>query len=397
MRAAWSWWNLAELTVSGDKKPLRVNLDETACRLHYEQRAGLVFATGSRVTDQKERLVQDVSTKKRRGGFTHIAMICDDASIQPRLPQILLGNERIFPKSLCQRVRGKLAPNILLWRRKTGWVTKPLMREVLAQLLTSLGELTATHQVILLLDTAPVHICKRFLRQASMKGVIVQYVPAKLTWLLQPLDTHAFARYKKFLSEEYRRHLLDSQDGRVDVEAIIHIVGKTCLKVLQGVAWAYAFDGNGFGARQSRARASILAHAEWSSLPELTARVPTYEEVASIFPTRLDIPLRELLDVFKEGSDGVSWTKAPSPCLAIVPCPPPDGNIWRGRLRSSSQVHLAMDGTHAGQDSAAASSDRPARAHSLPSDIGLPGPSDVLPRPRPLPVGRPLFMRRRSA
>ena len=170
MRAAWTWWNLAELTVSRDKKPLRVNLDETACRLHYEQRAGLVFATGSRLTHQNKRLVQDVSTKRRRGGFTHIAMICDDASIQPRLPQILLGNERIFPKSLCHRLTRELAPNILLWRRKTGWVTKPLMREVLAQLLTSLGELTATHQVILLLDTAPVHICKHFLRQAPGGG-----------------------------------------------------------------------------------------------------------------------------------------------------------------------------------------------------------------------------------
>lgn len=266
-----------------------MNLDETACRLHYEQRAGLVLTPESGALKKRGRLIQNVNTNRRRGGFTHIAMICDDASIQPRLPQILLGNERIFPKAVVDRLTGHLAPNVLLWRRKSGWVTKPVMGEVLAQLIKSLGEPTATHHVILLLDTAPVHICKRFLAQASRYGVIVQYVPAKLTWLLQPLDTHAFARYKRFLTESYRRHLLESPGGRADVADIILLVAKTCLKVLQGVAWAYAFDGNGFGARQRRARPTLLAHTEWASPPELTARLPTYEEVQSIFPKRKDI------------------------------------------------------------------------------------------------------------
>ena len=43
------------------------------------------------------------------------------------------------------------------------------------------GELTATHFVVLLLDTAGVHVSPWFLRSACRRGVAVQDVPAKLT------------------------------------------------------------------------------------------------------------------------------------------------------------------------------------------------------------------------
>ena len=82
------------------------------------------------------------------------------------------------------------------------------MREILQELCAALGELTATHQVVLLLETASVHICPKFLRAASHKGSMVQYISAKLTWLLQPLDTHVFAWFKQYLIQEYREGLV---------------------------------------------------------------------------------------------------------------------------------------------------------------------------------------------
>ena len=108
-------------------------------------------------------------------------MICDHSSVQPRLPQILLGNEHIFPAATRSSLQPTLLPNIILWRRKSGWVTKVLMREILKKLCRALGELEAQRQVILLLDTAGAHICEHFLRAASRERIIVQYVPAKLT------------------------------------------------------------------------------------------------------------------------------------------------------------------------------------------------------------------------
>ena len=93
----WQWWNFSE-GPSTDKPILRINLDETACRLHCDQKRGLAVSQQRALSRAKKaEIVQDVSRHKLRGCFAHIAMICDDASLQPRLRQIFLGNERIFP------------------------------------------------------------------------------------------------------------------------------------------------------------------------------------------------------------------------------------------------------------------------------------------------------------
>ena len=43
-------------------------------------------------------------------------MICDDASLQPLLPQILLGNEHIFQQRVLDELRPSLPVHAALWR-----------------------------------------------------------------------------------------------------------------------------------------------------------------------------------------------------------------------------------------------------------------------------------------
>ena len=117
----WQWWNFTERQTK-DRPVLRINLDETSCKLHYDQKRGLAVLRQRAVSRAKKaEIVQDVSRQKLRGCFTHIAMICDDASLQPRLPQIFLGNEHIFAKRVVDAIRPGFATNILLWRRKSSW------------------------------------------------------------------------------------------------------------------------------------------------------------------------------------------------------------------------------------------------------------------------------------
>ena len=289
--AAWSLWNMAELTAAiRSRPPLRINMDETRITLHCQQRRGLKGSQAqlralSRGSRRSKSLVQNVSLKQKRGGFTHIAMICDDSSIQPRLPQILLGNEHTFPAATLSSLQPTLPPNIILWRRKSGWVTKSLMRSILKELSRALAELKASRQVILLLDTAGVHICPYFLRAASREGIIVQYVPAKLTWLLQPLDTHAFARFKLCLHQQYRRHVMRTNDGKCELSAMILLVAVACRKVFQGTAWKTAFVANGYGSLQRHVRTSVLEALDWERAPELAAGLPTFKEIEYVFST----------------------------------------------------------------------------------------------------------------
>ena len=203
--AAWQLFNFAELTARHRGKPLlRINLDETRIGLHFSAPRGLQARAVSRRAQKakarrRKTVVQNVPLGKKRAGFTHVAMICDDTSLQPRLPLILLGNEAIFPVATLDAVRPTLPPNVRLWRRNSGWVTKDLLRDIIRELAIALGELTATHTVVLLLDTASMHICPRVIGMAARHGICVQYIPAKMAWLLQPLDTHVFARYKLHL------------------------------------------------------------------------------------------------------------------------------------------------------------------------------------------------------
>ena len=285
------------------------------------------------------KVLQNVSLGKRRSGFTHVAMICDDTSLQPRLPQILLGNESIFPVAQLESMRPSLPPNIRLWRRNSGWVTAELMRDIVRELSGALGELTATRTVVLLLDTASVHGCPRFINMAARHKIAVQFIPAKLTWLLQPLDTHAFARFKLHSVHQYRQQLLRSARGQSELTAVLESVISAIRHVLQGVVWAKAFDGNGFGTNgQAHLRTTILQEMEWERPPELPARLPEYADLISVFPARRNIPLAPMLRPYREQEAQPSAeaieAELPAADVAANPLPHP----WFGRLRSSSHL-----------------------------------------------------------
>ena len=51
-----------------------------------------------------------------------------------------------------------------------------------------------------LVGVLPAHLAAKVFRAATRCGIWVLVVPAKLTWLIQPADTHAFYKYKMYLS-----------------------------------------------------------------------------------------------------------------------------------------------------------------------------------------------------
>ena len=276
----WQWWNFSEGQCS-DKPVLRINLDETACRLHYDQKRGLaVIRERALIRGRKTEIVQDVSRQKLRGCFTHVAMICDDESLQPRLPQIFIGNEHIFAQRVVEATQPGLARNILLWRRKSAWVQQSTMAEVVRALAAALGPDLGGRRVFLLFDACRVHMDRGFLRACAARGVLVHYVPASLTWRLQPLDTHAFSRFKIVIGCEYRREVM--RNRQCELSAMLRIVAYAVRKVFQGTHWSHAFDSNGFGQRQARVRETILGQLEWESAVGASSQLPFLDQFTSI-------------------------------------------------------------------------------------------------------------------
>ena len=76
-------------------------------------------------------------------------------------------------------------------------------------------------------------------------------VPASLTRLLQPLDTHAFLKYKRSLRRAYQKAWVRGRVCDLDIAVFLTCVYEVIRTVLQGNAWARAFVEDGFSAGQA--------------------------------------------------------------------------------------------------------------------------------------------------
>ena len=119
----WQWWNCLEEQVALPRKVLRVNVDETAVRFYMPQRAGLV----AKRRRGGPSLAQDAARRQQRSCATHVAAICDDTAVQPSLPQVFIGNEAVLQAAAVKLVRPALHKNVVLLRRKSGWVNKDFL------------------------------------------------------------------------------------------------------------------------------------------------------------------------------------------------------------------------------------------------------------------------------
>ena len=97
----------------------------------------------------------------------------------------------------------------------------------------SLEPLLATMQPILSFDAAPLHLQPDVLELLAELDIWWQLVPKKLTWLLQPLDTHGFSKYKRFIRTRWLDTIVAEQ-GRRNVKDVILIVCTTIRVVLEG-------------------------------------------------------------------------------------------------------------------------------------------------------------------
>ena len=106
-----------------ERKVLRINVDETAVRFYMPQRAGLV----AKRRRGGPSLAQDASRRQQRSCVTHVAAICDNTAVQPSLPQVFIGNEKVLQAAAVKLLQPALQKNVFLLRRKSGWVNKDFL------------------------------------------------------------------------------------------------------------------------------------------------------------------------------------------------------------------------------------------------------------------------------
>ena len=350
---------------------------------------------------QKGFITQQVTRRQKRGALSFLTVLCDDATLQPVVPQVIIGNEQLVPQQVVRalQVESLLMSNVTVLRRKSAWVNDEALSLVAAIWGKALRPYKDTHQPILLLDACSAHMGLRFLRALVRWNIWVVFIPARTTWLLQPCDTHCFATFKGALRAMFEQSLLDSEDGAVDIKTVILHLDRAIRKVIQGKEWSSAFDGNGWSSQQKFVRQKIWTTLECRVVPEVSDALPSLQQFQTIFPRRRFIPLASLLNHYRVRPDG-GEPIIPPPHSDLDAEPIATPGPWHGRLRSSSRINVAPPEAfrleHRMQRELSPPPLPPPAWH--PNEV-LPSPREPIalqPRRAVLPVGRPLLPRGRS-
>ena len=290
----WGPWNHCEVltflqwakVIRGKcaKTPLFINLDETAMRFNYAKLKGLIVSPKHLPPGKKHRKEQ-ISPGEAKASVSFLAFLTPDHDIQEKLPQILLGNK----DRLSAKLVAELAPpgNFKVWREKSGWVNSKMMCRVLTVLAKSLKTVMATRQVVLVLDTYRAHFSKAVLAYASRLNIILMYIPASLTSLLQPADTHLFGKLKRKLKQRWVQLRMEDENGKVSHKLWLAAVFEVCNEVLCSSSWQPAFQSNGLLGEHVSER--VLKQLGMEALPPISEEVPSCDQLQAVFPGRTKV------------------------------------------------------------------------------------------------------------
>ena len=284
-RAAWQWWSYCRSQIPPAKTALRVNMDETAICLFQGGGRGNIF-----VSKADPRAFQNVPRGRTREFMTHIAFICDDPRVQAHLPQILVANEHTLRVRDMAALQAGLPANVRLLRRKSAWNDAGLCAQTIRWLRDALMPFTDSRQVLLLFDAHRVHTAPRVFAACTACNVWPVLVPAKATWLMQPLDTHAFLAYKIRLQGACQEARLATPSGEMNLLEVIPCVCRAVREVLEGRSWAHAFDRDGFSAGQTGVSDRVLTGLQQSAPLDIPHTKPSLDQVKLCFPKRAKVP-----------------------------------------------------------------------------------------------------------
>ena len=132
-------------------------------------------------------------------------------------------------------------------------------------------------------------------------GIWPVVVPAKTTWLLQPLDTHVFGPFKHFLRNEYQNVRGRSETGSITILATVECIYRSIMNIVESRDWSSSFQRNGFCARQEGCCERVKKALGDRDLYLRVARDrPTLELLRHCFPGRTQIPIDLLWQPFSK-------------------------------------------------------------------------------------------------
>ncbi len=269
----WTQWLFQH--VHRDRQPIVLNMDETSIARATAGKRGYVIGGSGGAPEHRELF----TARETRGHSTLAAVIAADHTLQHLCVQLVLTRDT----SLCPATRAALrAVDLpLKWMQGTaGWTNGDHMVTVLTEIRRPFQRAFPERPVILFIDAAAQHVSNKVLAHANRLRMQLVLIPAALTWLLQPLDTHVFSVLKRKILSVQQALRAGSLDGRMGPDQWVAILHEAVRDVIQRRDWQHAFAGNGLLGDSGRIRNSLLEDLG-SQLP-LPLVPPTDEQLCAI-------------------------------------------------------------------------------------------------------------------
>ena len=129
-------------------------------------------------------------------------------------------------------------------------------------------------------------------------GIWSIIIPARLTWLLQPLDVYVFHSLKWAIRDALHNVLLVLPGNTASNLQMLRITIHCVERVLLRNAWPLAFARCGFGSHQRLISRSICRALQINQFPTIPNSVPTLQQLRCIWPVGRPLPVTVLYAPF---------------------------------------------------------------------------------------------------
>lgn len=274
----WQWHRYNESRVRGGARIVLINLDETAVSFAPDLRTGFIV---SKTSHQARALVKKQLT---RTNVTYVAIVCDDGDIQKHMPHFIIGDKKKISQRSLSQLRLNAPANVHIVQNETkAWNNHAVMLRIL----TALGNCFTDSpdlQPVLILDVAQCHIHRSVLDKAKQLGLWLVFVPALITCLVQPLDTHGFFAFKSWLRRQYRALRSQSPNGLVEPFDWLQVLQSAKASFFDARSWVKAFTDTGARQPCMRLTAALNKHFAPALATNAAAAMPTMQDLAFFWP-----------------------------------------------------------------------------------------------------------------
>jgi len=369
-KAFWRWSNFLHSRVPVGETAAVVNIDETSIRLYQNSGPGFIVDIARRQKRSNKSLCRDVTKGQLRGSFTLIAMVTSYLPLQKHLPQMAFINAAHIGSDDFDNIVKDMLPTVHVYRVKNSWTTVEKMKQMLGLLKSVVKEKTPQVRILLCADTYKAHISTAIFMCAAKHGIFYFTVPPKMTWALQPCDTHVFATFKHHLAVASQKMTLETCGGKLTVTNLLKALNLTVNCVLNEKDWSKAFADVGLTDEQTRVSKSLLEILGFDVPPTIAKLIPTLPELQACFPKGWDI--------------AIGWVFAATVQAAKTEQPSSPGHDVNSRSASSAQPSPLASGIASCVAPSASSSSHCAKAQPCPRAVRLVPPQQLLPPVHPV-------------